>query len=323
VPAPASASGLDEAALQQQRDDLRRQLRGLQARVDEETQAMTSLRRDAETARHDLDDMRQQRVADQAASDQAKQADQHALDESQRRATQAEKKVATEQATLDRLTSAAGLAKGSANPPDNVKSTPTARIVPQVASTKLGSGVPPMRNPDPPSAKPAQSTADLPDSVLNRLRRESRTRTPVEQPVGQDVANARPADPAMQAPAPPRERLSDARAALAAGHTDEARQLLEQAQVQLVLRPVGPSDGASATTSVAAGQVAEALSMLGAGDVPHAMQYIDLAIAQRSRGQAGVFQMVNPVPPARGNDQSLLGSVYLPAQRYSQTASDH
>ncbi len=127
----------------------------------------------------------------------------------------------------------------------------------------------------------------------------------------------------MPAPAPPRERLSDARAALAAGHTDEARQLLEQAQVQLVLRPVGPSDDASAATSVAAGQVAEALSMLGAGDVPHAMQYIDLAIAQRSRRQTGVSQMVNPVTSAHGNDQSLLGSVYLPDQRFSQTASDH
>ena len=72
----------------------------------------------------------------------------------------------------------------------------------------------------------------------------------------------------------------DARTALAAGRTDEAQRLLEQAQVQLVLRPVSPSQDAPISGSVAAGQVAEALSMLGAGDLLHAIRYINLAVAQ-------------------------------------------
>lgn len=318
-PAPAAISRPDEAALQEQRDELQRQVRGLQAKVAEDTQAMTTLRSEADATRHDLDDLRQQRSADQAASDHLKQAEQRQLDASEQRTADAEKKVAAEQAALDRLKSTADLAKPPANAPDNVKSAPVARPTPPIASANLASNVPPVRKPDPVSAKPVQTTPDLPDAVLNRLRRESHSRAMMRP----DAANTHQVETVSQVPAPPPERLADARAALASGHLDEARQLLEQAQVQLVLRPVGPSNDASGARSVAAGQVAEALSMLGGGDVPHAMQYIDLAIAQRGRGQSGVSQTVNPVTPARGNDQSLLGSVYLPDERYSQSMSDH
>ncbi len=102
----------------------------------------------------------------------------------------------------------------------------------------------------------------------------------------------------------------DARTALAAGRTDEAQHLLEQAQVQLVLRPVSPSRDAPVGASVAAGQVAEALSMLGAGDLLHAIRYINLAVAQAD--QAPALATVAPVPvggvpqPQRsGNDYNF------------------
>jgi hypothetical protein len=50
---------------------------------------------------------------------------------------------------------------------------------------------------------------------------------------------------------------------------------------------------------MAAGQIAEALSMLGAGDVPRAMQYINLAMAQAGGGQAPRVQAVTAVAPPR------------------------
>jgi hypothetical protein len=85
---------------------------------------------------------------------------------------------------------------------------------------------------------------------------------------------------------PARQRLIDARTALVAGRADEARHLLEEAQLQLVFRPVGPSQDVAPGSNVAAGQVAEALSMLGAGDALHAIRYINLAVAQADRGPA-------------------------------------
>jgi hypothetical protein len=99
----------------------------------------------------------------------------------------------------------------------------------------------------------------------------------------------------------------DARSALAAGRTDDARQLLEQAQVQLVFRPVNPSEDASASGSVAAGQIAEALSMLGAGDVLHAIRYINLAVAQADQGPTFAAP---PQPGARPPQPQRYGDDY-------------
>lgn len=101
----------------------------------------------------------------------------------------------------------------------------------------------------------------------------------------------------------------EARTALAAGRTDEAQHLLEQAQVQLVLRPVSPSQDAAVGGSVAAGQVAEALNMLGAGDVLHAIRYINLAVAQADQGPtAATTAPVGGSPqPARSWDDYYYG----------------
>ncbi len=386
APVPVAVTGPDTVAWQHQRDDLQQQLQVLQAKVAQQTQAMASLRGQADMARHDLETLRQQHAVEQATSDQAKQAQQQALDASQRRAAEAEKQAATEQAALDQLRAEAERQKHLAEtqqivkpaqataesqsateqaPLDHlkaeaerhlpeaqqlvkpapateenqaateqaasdqlkveaqpqkqlpasqqvVKPAPTTPIVRQGAAAKVASNA----SPTPPSAR---SDPDLPDAVVNRLRRESRTHNQLEQ----DAARAL-APPAAPAPAPqerlPQGPLYAGRAALAAGRLDEARQALEQAQVQLASWPVGPYDETSSNGSVAAGQVAEALSMLGAGDIPHAMQYIDLAIAQRNR-QAGL-PLARPVPLS-GDGVPAQTNGAAQNDQYSQTMLQH
>jgi Skp family chaperone for outer membrane proteins len=295
--APPSVPGpglLDAAALQQQRDELQKQLEALRAKVAEQRQAMESLRSEADTARHEIDTERQQLAADQATSDQTKKAEQRDLEANQQRATEAEAQVTAAQANLDRLKAQAGRLNARAEAPQIVKSGPSGQAVPQAGSVNLALNAPPSPKPLAPSGTTVQAGLGLPDAVLDRLRREYRSGSPAEQ----EQSDYRPAPPVAQPTAGAQEWLSDARAALATGRTDVARRLLENAQVQLVFRPVGPSDEASATSSVAAGQVAEALSMLGAGDVPHAIQYIDLAMARGDRvaNEVQSVQRANTIP---------------------------
>jgi hypothetical protein len=318
APPTVTGPGLDAAALLRQRDDLQKQLEAMRAKVAEQRQAMESLRSEADSARHEIDTERQQRAADQATSDQTKKPEQRDLEANQQRATQAEAQVTAAQAKLDRLKAQAGRLNVRADAPQFVKPEPSGQAVPQVAPVNLALNAPPSPKPLAPSGTTVQAGLGLPDAVLDRLRRESRTGTPA----GQEPSIYRPAPPAAQPAVEAQEWLSDARAALATGRTDEARRLLEKAQVQLVFRPVGPSDEASATSSVAAGQVAEALSMLGAGDVPHAMQYIDLAMARGDRA-ANEVQAVNPRTPFRDGVTAQPGDGYAPDDRYSQTTSDH
>ena len=319
--AEPAAPAPEMAEFQRQRDALQQQILDLQANVSQETQAMGSLRSEADLARQALRAIRQQQAENQSASAQAKQADQQELAASQQRAAAAEKQVATEQAALDRLKAEAEQAKLHAKPPQVVRSAPSDQSAPREAPEKLASNAPAAA--PAPTAKPVESDPSLPNAVLDRLRRDNRLgqRDTIDHRV---AAPAPPTQPAVQASAAStpvsREWLSDARAALVLGRIDEARRLLERAQVQLVFRPVGPSGGASATSSVSAGQVAEALSMLGAGDVPHAVQYIDLAIAQQSQ-EAGEAQVVNPGAPSVYGVPAQSGYGYTSNDQYSQTLS--
>ena len=96
----------------------------------------------------------------------------------------------------------------------------------------------------------------------------------------------------------PRARLGMARAALAAGRIDVARQYLEEAQLQLVFRPVTPGVDSAPGESRVAGDVASALSMLGSGDTGGALQYVDRAMGE---ARAGGY------PPPRGD---VYGGLY-------------
>ena len=85
---------------------------------------------------------------------------------------------------------------------------------------------------------------------------------------------------AQPAPAGPRRRLGLARAALVAGNLEAARQYLEEAQLQLVFRPVTPDNDQPASSSRVASDVASALSMLGSGNSSGALGYVDRAMAE-------------------------------------------
>ncbi len=262
----------------------------------------------------------QQRAAEaerQAAAEQAARQQHEA--EAQQRAAEAERQAAAEQAARQQRA-----AEAQQRAAETERQVAAVQVAPQQAQ-RVGSAtdvmapvdvkvLPPSRPavapPPPPrsaqaSVKPAPAEPDARQAVLARLRRQVPSRVDTSRVDTVQVASDAPR------PASPRQRLMDARTALAAGRTDEAQHLLEQAQVQLVLRPVSPSQDAPATGSVAAGQVAEALSMLGAGDVLHAIRYINLAVAQADQGPT--LATVAPAPvvgvpqPPRTGDNYYYG----------------
>ena len=262
----------------------------------------------------------QQRAAEadrQAAAEQAARQQHEA--EAQQRAAEAERQAAAEQAARQQRA-----AEAQQRAAETERQVAAVQVAPQQAQ-RVGSPtdvmapldvkvLPPSRPavapPPPPrpaqaSVKPAPAEPDARQAVLARLRRQVPSRVDTSRVDTVQVASDAPR------PASPRQRLMDARTALAAGRTDEAQHLLEQAQVQLVLRPVSPSQDAPATGSVAAGQVAEALSMLGAGDVLHAIRYINLAVAQADQGPT--LATVAPAPvvgvpqPPRTGDNYYYG----------------
>jgi hypothetical protein len=127
------------------------------------------------------------------------------------------------------------------------------------------------------------------EAALDRLRHDPNGATP--DAASPESDRARPAEeasamrgaqstPAQTREIGPRARLGMARAALSAGRVEEARQYLEEAQLQLVFRPVTPSGDDAPGTSRVAGDVASALSMLGAGNANGALQYVDRAMGE-------------------------------------------
>ena len=336
-----SASGTDANVSQRQHDALQ-QLQQLEARLAQATQDTAALRAQADQARRELDDLRQQRAEDQAAAlEQVKLQAQREAEASQQRA--AEQRSTEEQSKRAPVT--ASQQNQHVEPPAEIKVMPTPEPVasppgPAQPSAKPASAEPEVRQvqerprPDaqqevkvlpparPPVAapprssqamvKPAPSEPDAREAVLTRLRREAPSRGDASSRSDTRSRGDR-AQVALDQPrvTSPRQRLVDARSALAAGRTDDARQLLEQAQVQLVFRPVNPSEDASASGSVAAGQVAEALSMLGAGDVLHAIRYINLAVAQADQGPtfaAPPQPVARPLQPQRYGDDYYYNS---------------
>ena len=145
-------------------------------------------------------------------------------------------------------------------------------------------------------------------AVLDRLRHQptqpyaQRPDNAPSQNNGETWRNA-PAVTASSAYAPARERLGRARSAIASGHMGEAQQLLEEAQLQLVFRPVTPDGAEAASGSRAASDVAEALSMLGSGQDSIALRYIDRAMAETGREpqQASLPRYGSGPAPSQGD----------------------
>jgi hypothetical protein len=76
--------------------------------------------------------------------------------------------------------------------------------------------------------------------------------------------------------------LSGARAALASGRTEDARRLLQEAQLQLVFRPVNAPSDDTPSSGKGAADVAHALEALSGNDPALSRRYIDMAMADLS-----------------------------------------
>jgi hypothetical protein len=97
--------------------------------------------------------------------------------------------------------------------------------------------------------------------------------------------------------------LSAARVALANGQIEEARRLLQQAQLQLVFRPVNAAGEDSPLARKGAADVARALDALSANDAPLGRRYIDTAVADLSGNGTN--------PPVQESEMRTTG--YAPA----------
>ena len=186
-------------------------------------------------------------------------------------------------------------------PPVPPAPPPRPRVPVQTAAgNPVPHGAPPP--PDDYARQTDQADNNALQAVIARLRQQNSAEAPPPYPGSQrSYADAQPppagyaqpeSPPAQVTPTPPRaayappaqpdprQRLGLARAALVAGNVDAARQYLEEAQLQLVFRPVTPADDQPSGGSRVAGDVASALNMLGSGNSSGALEFVDRAMAE-------------------------------------------
>lgn len=131
----------------------------------------------------------------------------------------------------------------------------------QPSARTLPANPPRPRQPRPAeTVRPAQPD-DAMRSVLARLRQADPLPPPVQQ--------AAPPPPSPSLP-----RLMQARADLMGGHVEEAVRHLQEAQLQLVFRPIDAAGGNPAASGAAAADVARALEALSGNNIPASQQYI-------------------------------------------------
>jgi hypothetical protein len=133
--------------------------------------------------------------------------------------------------------------------------------------------------PPPPLPQPPRPAADDTQSVLARLRQL--TPAPAATPA-QPADLAPPQDVRPRTPSPSLSRLAAARAALSNGQIESARRLLQEAQLQLVFRPIDAPGDEPQVAGKGASDVAHALDALSANDVPLSRRYVDAAVADIS-----------------------------------------
>jgi hypothetical protein len=186
---------------------------------------------------------------------------------------------------------------------------PTPPPLPQAASTQVPLQQPLLPQPPPPQPSLAQPStaqpspprqeADDTQSVLARLRQLAPSAVPAQQSEAPPAPDPRP----RLTLSPSLSRLSAARGALANGQIEDARRLLQQAQLQLVFGSVdGPSED-PLTAVKGAADVARALDALSANDVPLSRRFVDVAVGDLSG---------NPTtPPIQETNRRVSG--YAPA----------
>ncbi len=195
----------------------------------------------------------------------------------------------------------------AARPPAPVPDAPAAPVAAEIPERHEAAGLPVPEHRDArrtpakaaaPGAKPAparpRSTDDL-SSVLARLRQSGPVMPPERRAPEPDTA------PAMQFPPPPAlARLAAARAALSGGRAEDARRLLQEAQLLLVFRPVASggdaSEGRGAAASAA--DVARALEALSGNEPGLCARFMDRAAGDLAGAAPPPFQQA--VPPGAG-----------------------
>jgi hypothetical protein len=160
------------------------------------------------------------------------------------------------------------------------------------ASPKPGPAVVSQPSPPRPDGEDAQS-------VLARLRQS-----------GPASAPPQPADPLpapeprfRPQPSPALPKLGAARAALASGRIEDARRLLQEAQLQLVFRPLDAAGEDQPSAGKRAADVAHALEAMGANDLALSRRYIDAALGNSPITAVG--------PPTQQSERRVSG--YAPA----------
>jgi hypothetical protein len=296
------------------REALQQQLQHLQTDMAQTSQSVSSLHNQANEERHDLDALQRQRAAQQAQVNGVDAGRDHApvqaTQPSQTRAPNPEPEQAATGAPAPtpappQIAQAAEPSAASepsaplplppplpSNPPPNVAAPPSPQIIARAGATNAARFAA-ADNQEGRSQRAVQSNPGALQATLDRLRQAPPDAAPQAAPPNPDIAargakwsSARGPDTAYGQPRQlgPHARLEMARAALVAGRIEEARQYLEEAQLQLVFRPVTPTGDEAPGGSRVAGDVASALSMLGAGNIGGALGYVDRAMEQARSG---------------------------------------
>jgi hypothetical protein len=164
--------------------------------------------------------------------------------------------------------------------------------------------------------RPAESDArSAMQDALDRLRRTvaaTQTTDNAAYPHPQAVVPPSETPPAPSSPpagesarVPAIDRLTDARAAVVAGRTDDASRFLQAAQLLLVFRAEDPG-GPVPRASQAAAPVGRALAALGDGDRDRALAAIDQAIGVLGTPPP-VPRQFGSLPPVLERDAALRG----------------
>jgi hypothetical protein len=104
-------------------------------------------------------------------------------------------------------------------------------------------------------------------------------------------------------------KLAAARTALVSGRIEDARRLLQEAQLQLVFRPVNAAGDDQPAARNGAADVAHALDALSANDVSLSRRYVDLAVNDLSGSGASPVAQESPAV----QDSEARPSGYSPA----------